>query len=322
MKGNIKIILILVCFFSAGYAQEEEVEFFNVEETSVDKKTFNKSEYERIKNEVDLIEEMEQKRLEEDSSEFGLGYGVEKGDNYVIWEYDSITGTINTKEYHRGSGEKNTRDGVQPDARRYERRKEYERRTASERTENRRRQIEKSRLKRSEKEKKSRPRPEEKEEFNKQSDASLNGSFFKFLLIIVIAGILGFAGYMLFTKGPMEGGSHKILYDQEMNPEAVQLSELEKKIIASKTKKDFRSATRLYFVWVIKELSDRGFIQWKKRKTNYHYQIEVQSQSFFADFKEAVKSYEFIWYGKYEINETDFNVIEAHFKSLINKIKG
>ena len=319
MKEIIRFILLAVFLFISLFLKgEEELPLFlNEDNEVVEKKTFNNDEYERLKKEVDLIEEMEQKRLEGDSSEFGLGYGVEKGDTYVIWEYDTITGSTTTREYHRGSGQRNLNDGVQSDSRRYER-KAFKRRNSYDRDENRRAAIEKSRLKRKEDKSKSAPRQEKK--YNEQSDAKLNGSFFKLLLIILIAGILGFAGYMLFAKTPMEGEGHKILYDQDMNPEAVQLSELEKKIIAAKSNNDFRSATRLYFVWVIKELSDKGFIQWKKRKTNYHYQIEVQGQSFFADFKEAIKSYEFIWYGKYEIGSTDFEVVEKHFQKLINTI--
>lgn len=319
MRVNIKTILTLFLLLTRFSGECQTNIFFDEDSTVIEKKNFDEKEYERLKKEVDLIEEMEQKRLEADSSEFGLGYGVEKGKDYIFWEYDSIEGTTTIREQHRGSGARNANDGIQPDARRYERRKEFQRRDSYDRGENRRRQIEESRLEREKREKKSKPRQEKK--YNEQSDASLNGSFFKFLLIIVIAGILGFAGYMLFANNPMQGESHKILYDQEMNPESVKLSELEKKILAAKESNDFRSATRLYFIWVIKELSDKGFIQWKKRKTNYHYQIEVQSQSFFTNFKEAVKNYEFIWYGKYEIDGSDFDAIEQHFKTLIADIK-
>lgn len=332
MKVNIKHIIL--CLFtlvnSFGIAQEEEVSWSaeTTEADKVEKKTFDQEAYEKIKAEVDLIEEMEKKRLEEDSSKFGEGYGVEKGDSYTIWEYDSVSGTYSTRESYRGSGQRNYGDGIQPDSRRFERGKRFQRRKAIERAENRRRQIEESRLKRQKEYEKDKPRQEkidkEKRELEsgKTDGSSAGGGFFKFLLILIIAVILGFAGFMLFAKGPMEGESSKILYDQEMNPDAVQLSELELKILAAKEGEDFRSATRLYFVWVIKELSDRGHIQWKKRKTNYHYQIEVQGQIFYNDFKDAVKNYEFIWYGKYEIGPDDFDIVEKHFKDLINKIKG
>ena len=82
------------------------------------KKEFNEEEYQKIKQEVDLTEEMEQK-LKEDSSQFGLGYGVEYGKDYIIYTIDSITGEEVYRETHRGSGAQDASDGIQPDARSY-----------------------------------------------------------------------------------------------------------------------------------------------------------------------------------------------------------
>jgi hypothetical protein len=309
-----KVVLVLIVFsaFSVRSQTASDEVYYGP-----DKKEFNAEEYEKLKEEVDLIEEMEQKKLHEDSSQFGVGYGVEKGDNYTIYTYDSITGRGYYSEKHRGSGANNPDDGVQPNARENAKRKEYQRRAAYERVENRKRQIEENRLKRK-KEDSWRDNPRS-EEINK--NRSSGGGFFKFLLIIVIAIILGAAAYMLFVNAPMEGSSTKILYHQEMNPDSVQLSELEIKIKEAKESKDYRVATRLYFVWVIKELSDKGYINWKKRKTNYHYYLELGGKSFSEDFGIGVKNYEFIWYGKYDVVLDEFNVVEKHFKELISKIK-
>ena len=105
-----------------------------------------------------------------------------------------------------------------------------------------------------------------------------------------------------------------------MNPDSVQLSELEIKIKKAKESNNYRVATRLYFVWIIKELSDKSYITWKRRKTNYHYHLEVEGKPFSEDFGISVKNYEFIWYGKYEISREEFTVVEKHFKRLIKKI--
>ena len=302
-KKIVLIFVILSAFVVRSQTSVEEVYF------GPEKKEFNGEEYDKLKEEVNLIEEMEQKKLHEDSSQFGVGYGVEKGDNYTIYKYDSITGRGYYSEKHRGSGANNPDDGVQPDARENAKRKEYQRRSAQERLKNRKSKIEKNRLKR------------KKEENRVPEERNNGGGFFKFILIIVIAIILGAAAYMLFINAPMEGSSTKILYDQEMNPNSVQLSELEIKIKRAKELKDYRFATRLYFVWVIKELSDKDHIKWKKRKTNYHYHLELEGKSFVEDFGIGVKNYEFIWYGKYDILLDEFTVVEKHFQQLIRKIK-
>lgn len=301
---------------------EEAAEDYILIKDQYEEKSFDSLRYEELKEDVDLIEEMEQKRLKEDSSQFGEGYGVEKGDSYTIYRYDSISGRSYYSERYRGSGERNIKDGVQPGAREYSKRKQFQRRKSHDRIENRKREIRDQKLKKKkEKNYKDDPRAEKIDDPKAKSKTGASDGFFKFLLIIIIAVILGGAAYMLFVDGPVEGGSSKILYDQEMNPDAVKLSELEIKINSAKEVNDFRSATRLYFVWVIKELSDKGFIQWKKRKTNYHYLLEVKSQSFSSEFEMGIKNYEFIWYGKYEVSSEEFELIENHFKELISNIK-
>ncbi len=310
IKNNILYSILFLAFVTRSQISYEEIDF------GIEKKEFNNKEYQKLKEEIDLVENMEQKKLHEDSSKFGVGYGVEKGDNYTIYTNDSITGISYYSERHRGSGVCNSGDGVQPDAREYSKRKEFQRRVAKERLGNRKRQIEDNRLKR----KKEgnwidQPRSEERNNGN-----SLGGGFLKFVLIIVIAIILGSAAYILFVNNPFEGSATKILYNQEMNPDSVQLSELEIKIKKAKESNNYRVATRLYFVWIIKELSDKSYITWKRRKTNYHYHLEVEGKPFSEDFGISVKNYEFIWYGKYEISREEFTVVEKHFKRLIKKI--
>ena len=309
-KNSVLFFLIISVF--ALRAENSTEEFYY----GPDKKEFKTEEYEKLKEEVDLIEKMEQKKLHEDSSQFGVGYGVEKGDNYTVYTYDSISGISYYSEKHRGSGARNAQDGIQPNARENAKRKEYQRRVAQERLENRKRQIEKNRLRKNEDNWRDSPRSEKMSQ-----ERSTGGGFFKVILILLIAIILGAAAYMLFVNTPIEGSSTKVLYDQEMNPDSVQLSELEIKIKKAKESKDYRVATRLYFVWVIKELSDKGHINWKKRKTNYHYNLELAGKSFSEDFEAGVKNYEFIWYGKYDILLDEFIVVEKHFKDLISKIK-
>ena len=95
-----------------------------------------------------------------------------------MYTYDSITGISYYSEKHRGSGARNAQDGIQPDARENVKKKEYQRRVARERLENRKRQIEENRLKKNE----DNPRSE-KTNKNRTSGEG----FFKVILILLIA---------------------------------------------------------------------------------------------------------------------------------------
>ena len=279
------------------------------------KKEFKSEEYKDLKDEVSLIDQLEKKELHEDSSQFGVGYGVEKGDRYLIYTFDSLNSNGDYSEKHRGSGASYNKDCVQPSARESFQKKEFQRRSAQERIKNKKRKV---RERESNKEKQEILRDLPRTEKKKQSEKSANGM--KFLLIILIAFILGASAYVLFVRSPIEGLDKKILYQQEMNPDAINISDLETKIKSAKESNNLRLATRLYFVWIIKELSDNKHIQWKKRKTNYHYQSEVECELFSEEFKKSIKNYEFIWYGKYDILFDEFQSIEISFKALISKI--
>lgn len=301
MKVHIKNIFLLFSLLSV-FPLSSENSYQDVK-YGPEKKEFDSEEYNRLRDDVHLIEEVEQKNIHEDSSEFGIGYGVEKGDSYTIYINDSISGEGQYFERNRGSGAKNFKDGVQTSDPESFKRKEFQRKIVQERLKNRKSKIEDNKLKK-----------------KKNQRYSSGGEFFKFVLILVIAIILGAVSYLLFVKAPLESSQAKITYNQEMNPDAIQLSELELNIKKAKDLNDYRLATRLYFAWVIKELSDKGYIKWKKRKTNYHYFLELENTSFSEDFKVVTKSYEFVWYGKYDVLFSDFEVIENTFKVLIRKI--
>ena len=140
-------------------------------------------------------------------------------------------------------------------------------------------------------------------------------------MVFLIAIIYGGVCLMLFNYSSNQGFEKKNFYRHKKEPNSIKISELEIKKKRAKESDDFRLATRLYFVWVIKELSDKGYIQWRKRKTNYNYQTEVIGESFAKDFGISIKNYELIWYGKYNIIIDDFKVIERNFKLLIDKIR-
>ena len=314
MKENFKNIILILLILSVFVLKPQTAHSSSF--YAPEKKEFNTEEYKKLKEEVDLIEKMELKKLHEDSSQFGMGYGVEKGDQYTVYFYDSITGTNYYSEKNRGSGSKNQSDGVQPDSRNSDNKKQFQRRTTQDRKQNRKRQIRDDQLKRVQQKKfLDEPRA------SKENKSNQSGDGMRLLLILLIAIIIGAVVYMLFINSPIQGFENKILYDDKMNPNSIRLSELEIKIKRAKESDDFRLATRLYFVWVIKELSDKGYIQWRKRKTNYNYQTEVIGESFAKDFGISIKNYELIWYGKYNIIIDDFKVIERNFKLLIDKIR-
>lgn len=285
----------------------------NIEE-EFEKKSFDDDEYKRLQQEVDLLEESSKKKLQQDSSEFGRGYGVEHGKDYYVWKYDSITGEVAVTDSLRKSGSSFPNDGI----RRGNSNDIRSRREQARRTKNK--GIDAERVKRSdrrfEKEKERRDREAH------QSNGGYSGGIGTFFLIVLFAFAIGLIIYVLIINKPIEGGSKKINYVQDIDPTTVQLSELELKIMEAEKAEDYRIAIRYYFIWVLKELSDRNHILWKKKKTNHHYLSEVMGKSFYLGFNKIVNLFEYIWYGKYTLTQQEYTLVKKDFLQLIQQLKG
>ena len=288
-------------------AIEKTEEVFETEEDSIEKKNFDDSTYNELKKEVELVEEIAKRKLKSDSSEFGKGYGVEYGKDYYVWDYDSVTGGVNVSEESRRSGENFKDDGIRRDARNPNAYK----RTDTKRGDN---------IGRKGKVGKPSERQRERDNSQKKSSSGRDGDVGSFFLILFLAIAVGAIVYFIFINAPVQGSSAKINYDKDLDPTKIQLSELEIKIQEAEEAQDFRAATRYYFIWVMKELSDRNYIVWKKKKTNYHYISEVSRKPFSKGFSRTVNVFEYVWYGKYEITQAEYNSVKKEFTSLINQL--
>ena len=82
------------------------------------------------------------------------------------------------------------------------------------------------------------------------------------------------------------------------------------------SKKDFRKAVRLHFLKLLKELTDHNLIKWQLDKTNNDYSMELANSRYNSTFKELSLMYEYIWYGDFHLDETNFMSTIAKFKEF------
>jgi len=92
-------------------------------------------------------------------------------------------------------------------------------------------------------------------------------------------------------------------------------------IRAAKEKGDYALAMRLYYLAIIKEMSLKKLIKWKRDKTNGEYLRELRSSNFFTEFNEVTNIFERIWYGGGKIDAGTFAGFEGKFRGLVERIK-
>tara|TARA_B110000090_G_scaffold75000_1_gene85303 strand:- start:9939 stop:10673 length:735 start_codon:yes stop_codon:yes gene_type:complete len=86
--------------------------------------------------------------------------------------------------------------------------------------------------------------------------------------------------------------------------------------------KEYRLAVRFYYLLILQKLADKEMIVWQQEKTNEDFIREVAHLKIAPDFTETTRLYDFVWYGNFEINKTEFLKAETLFNTLTKKILG
>ena len=84
--------------------------------------------------------------------------------------------------------------------------------------------------------------------------------------------------------------------------------------------KNYRLAVRLYYLKVLKELTDREMIDWRINKTNRSYVYELNSPTLRPDFERITLQFEYAWYGDFPVDETQFLNIKNQFLTFSNSV--
>lgn len=152
--------------------------------------------------------------------------------------------------------------------------------------------------------------------------------FFKFLFIAMAVIILAFIiANMVGAEGWALAPSNKKIKPQAAIPitlanieERIHESDLDRYIREALEKENYPMAVRLYYLAIIKELSLKKWIKWKKDKTNRDYIRELSTTDWYSNFRLVTAMFEKVWYGKKELGGMDFrSVIQPQFQNMLKE---
>ncbi|MFI5185919.1 MAG: hypothetical protein ACHQF0_04300 [Chitinophagales bacterium] len=83
---------------------------------------------------------------------------------------------------------------------------------------------------------------------------------------------------------------------------------------------NYRLATRLLFLRLLKELSQKNIIQYKQERTNFDYLSQLSSGGYYSDFFRLTRNYEYAWYGKFDVSKDAFSIIKKDFENFNQKL--
>lgn len=102
--------------------------------------------------------------------------------------------------------------------------------------------------------------------------------------------------------------------------ELIKGKDISKLIAQAIQQKNYRLAVRYYYLNTLKELEAKEFIIWEQQKTNEDYSKEIAQPTIRDSFVNLTRLYDFVWYGNFDINETEFFQVESDFIKAIKLI--
>ncbi len=123
------------------------------------------------------------------------------------------------------------------------------------------------------------------------------------LLGMSSAGLLGRRNAALNVPYSLESENiHAIAFDEE--------------IAAALEKQQYRLAVRLYYLRLLKHLTDADLIDWKPDKTNHVYANELRNAALRPGFEALTNAFERVWYGDFPLEKDQFETIRLRFDAF------
>lgn len=146
------------------------------------------------------------------------------------------------------------------------------------------------------------------------------GNMLQILAILLAIALIGYGVYRMMQ----EPRNKRIARDGALitvdNLETyLHETDLDRFLREALARQDFAQAVRIYFLQLIKQLSNSGAIHWSKEKTNRDYLREMRQHPQYDRFQRLTRSFERIWYGNIPLNAADFALLEPQFKEALQQ---
>jgi hypothetical protein len=83
---------------------------------------------------------------------------------------------------------------------------------------------------------------------------------------------------------------------------------------------NFRLAIRYWYLKTLHLLNGKNMISMAQDKTNYQYVNELRDPALRNDFASVTLTYEYAWYGEFEVDRDLYGKIETGFSAFVKKV--
>jgi len=147
----------------------------------------------------------------------------------------------------------------------------------------------------------------------------------KVLLFLLLALLVGYIIYKVSEhKKPSSKTKKTTRQNREIELEEIRENlhetDLQRLIRQAVSSGDYQHAISLYYLEVLKKLSEKDLIFWRKAKTNAEYLREVSKLDIAPQFRRLTHIFESIFYGEQEISPAEFQNLQALFENMLETV--
>lgn len=147
----------------------------------------------------------------------------------------------------------------------------------------------------------------------------------KYGFYAVLAGILVFAVLKLLQVdigGVFGRKPRRSTLPYDVAGENIHEVDFPARIAEAEEAGDFRLATRLGYLAVLKTLTDQGLINWQPDKTNHTYLHELSNGALRNSFREATRQFEYVWYGELPLTAALYQQVRTDQRAVTAPLNG
>ncbi|MCC3157377.1 DUF4129 domain-containing protein [Hymenobacter sp. 15J16-1T3B] len=136
-------------------------------------------------------------------------------------------------------------------------------------------------------------------------------------LVLVVLQLLG-----LKPGEWLRGRGRRVPVPYAVEADDVHEETLPDRLRAAEEAGQWRLATRLGYLLVLKALTDRTLIDWQPQKTNHHYDAELRRNgpALAPAFGKLTWEFEYVWYGEFALSREQYAQVQAERRAFLTDL--
>lgn len=161
-------------------------------------------------------------------------------------------------------------------------------------------------------------------EISESAGNNIENTFYFFLALVMLWAMIKLINADVFSVFYIRNKAQNSQLTGEWLTDNIHGIDFDKQIAEAINQKSYKIAVRLFYLYTLKKLADKQLIAWEINKTNHDYTEELSKSAggsrLHQDFEQATYYFEYVWYGDFKVNDSQFEKAKLLYEQFIKKI--